>query len=69
MSEAIFMKSLGTLVLRMVVRKLAFHLCDKGLDPGGNTLYGPLLPLVVVLSPRGFYPGSPFFPSPQNQHF
>lgn len=39
MSEAIFMKSLLTLVLKRVVRKLAFHWCGKGLDPGlGNSV-------------------------------
>ena len=30
---------------------------------------GPELLLVLVLAPRGFSPGTPFFSSPQNQHF
>jgi len=25
--------------------------------------------LVLVLAPRDFFPGTPVFPSPQNQHF
>ena len=43
-----------------VVRALASHQCVPGSIPG---------PGVLFVASRGFSPGTPVFPSPQNQHF
>ena len=47
----------------------ASHQCGLGSIPGFGVKYGLSLLLVLVLAPRGFSPGTPVFPSPQNQHF
>ena len=52
-----------------VVRALAFHQCDPGSNPGVDATCGLSLLLVLSLSPRGFSPGTPVFPSPQNPTF
>ena len=52
-----------------VVRALAFHQCDPGSNPGVDATCGLSLLLVLSLAPRGFSPGTPVFPSPQNPTF
>ena len=52
-----------------VVRALACHQCGPGSNPSVDTICGLSLLLVLSLAPRGFSPGTPVFPSPQNQHF
>ena len=52
-----------------VVRALASQQCGPGLIPGLGVRCGLSLLLVLVFAPRGFSPGTPVFPSPQNQHF
>ena len=52
-----------------VVRALASHQCGPGSNPGVDAICGLSLLLVLSLAPRGFSPGTPVFPSPQNQHF
>ena len=52
-----------------VVRALAFHQCDPGSNPGVDVTCGLSLLLVLSLAPRGFSPGTPVFPSPQNPTF
>ena len=48
----------------------ASHQCGPGSIPGLGVKCGLSLLLVLVLAPRGFSPGTPVFPSPQeNQHF
>ena len=47
-----------------VVRALASH-CGPGSIPELGAICGLSLSLVLVLPPRGFFPGSPVFPSPQ----
>jgi len=49
-----------------MVRALASHQCGPGSSPGFGVRYGLSLLLVLVLAPRGFSPGTPVFPSPQN---
>ena len=50
-----------------VVRVLAFHQCVPGSIPALGVICG-LSMLVLYSVPRGFSPGTPVFPSPQNQH-
>ena len=50
------------------VRALASHQCGPGSNPGVDAICGLSLLLVLSLAPRGFSPGTPVFPSPQNQH-
>ena len=45
------------------------HQCGPGSNPGVDAICGLSLLLVLSLAPRGFSPGTPVFPSPQNQHF
>ena len=52
-----------------VVRALAFHQRDPGSNPGVDVTCGLSLLLVLSLAPRGFSPGTPVFPSPQNPTF
>ena len=52
-----------------VVRALASHQCGPGSNPGVDAIWGLSLLLVVSLSPRGFSPGTPVFPSPQKPAF
>ena len=49
-----------------VVRGLASH---PGFTPGVDAICGLSLLLVLSLAPRGFSPGTPFFPSPQKPTF
>ena len=46
-------------------RALAFHQCGPGSIPGLGVISGLSL-LVLYSAPRGFSPGTPVFPSPQN---
>ena len=48
-----------------VVRALASHQCGPGSTPGVDAICGLSLLLVLSLAPRGFFPGTPVFPSPQ----
>ena len=52
-----------------MVRALASHQCGPGSNPGVDAICGLSLLLVLFSAPRGFSPGTPVFPSPQNQHF
>ena len=52
-----------------VVRALASHQCGPGSNPGVDAMCGLSLLLVLSLAPRGFSPGTPVFPSPQNPTF
>ena len=52
-----------------VVRALASHQCGPGSNPGVHAICGLSLLLVLSLAPRGFSPGIPLFPSPQNPTF
>ena len=47
------------------VRVLASHQCGPGSILGLGVICGLSLLLVLVLSPKGFSPGSPVFPSPK----
>jgi len=47
-----------------VVRALASHQCGLGTNPGIDAICGLSLLLVLSLAPRGFFPGTPVFPSP-----
>ena len=49
-----------------VVRGLASH---PGFTSGVDAICGLSLLLVLSLAPRGFSPGTPFFPSPQTPTF
>ena len=49
----------------VVVRALASHQCDPGLNPGVDAICGLSLLLVLSFAPRGFSPGTTVFPSPQ----
>ena len=54
----------------VVVRELASHQCGPGSrNPGVDAICGLSLLLVLSLSPRGFSPGTPVFPSPQKATF
>ena len=44
-----------------MVRALAFYQCGPGSNPRVDTIRG----LRLLLVPRGFFPGTPVFPSPQ----
>ena len=48
-----------------VVRALASHQCGPGSTPGVDAICGLTLLFVLSLAPRGFFPGTPVFPSPQ----
>ena len=52
-----------------VVRALASHQCVPGSIPGPSVICALSLLLVLFSAPRGFSPGTPVFPSLQNQHF
>ena len=52
-----------------VVRALASHPSGPCLNSGADTICGLRLLLGLSLTPRGFSPDTPVFPSPQNQHF
>ena len=52
-----------------VVRAIASHQCGPGSNPSVDAMCGLSLLLVLSFAPRGFSPGSPVFPSLQNQHF
>ena len=52
-----------------VVRALASHLCGPGSNPSVDAICGLSLLLVLYLTPRGFSPGTPVFPSPQKPAF
>ena len=52
-----------------MVRVLASHQCGPGSNPGIGAIYGLSLLLVLSFAPRGFFPGTPVFPSPQKQPF
>ena len=51
-----------------VVRALAFHQCGPGSIHGSDVLCGLSL-LVLFSAPRGFFPGTPVFPSHQKPTF
>ena len=48
------------------MRALASHQCGAGSNPGVDTICWWSLLLALSLAPRGFSPGTPVFPSPQN---
>ena len=48
-----------------VVRALASHQCGRRSNPGVDTICGLSLLLVLYIVSRGFSPGTPVFPSPQ----
>ena len=52
-----------------MVRALASHQCGRGSNPGVGAICGLSLLLVLSLTPRGFSPGTPVFPSPQKPTF
>ena len=52
-----------------MVRALASHQCGPASNPGVNAICGLSLLLVLSLASRGFSPGTPVFPSPQNPTF
>ena len=52
-----------------MVRVLASHQRGLGSNPGVDAICGLNLFLVLSFAPRGFSPGTPVFPSLQNQHF
>ena len=52
-----------------MVRALAFHQSGPCSNPGVNAICGLSLLLVLSFAPRGFFPGSPVFPSPQKPKF
>ena len=52
-----------------MVRALASHQCVPGSIPGPAVKCGLSLLLVLFSAPRGFSPGPPVFPSPQNPKF
>ena len=47
-----------------VARAFAFHQCVPGSIPGPGVICGFSLLLVLYSAPRGFFPGTPVFPSP-----
>ena len=51
-----------------MVRALASHRCGPTSIPRFGVLYGLTL-LVLFAAPRGFFPGTPAFPSPRNPTF
>ena len=52
-----------------VVRAIVTHQCDPGSNPGVHAICGLSLLLVLSLALRGFFPGTPVFPSPQNPKY
>ena len=52
-----------------VVRALASHQCGPRSNTGVDAIYGLSLLLVLSFAPRGFFPGTLVFPSPQKQPF
>ena len=53
----------------VVVRALASHQCGLDSIPGLGVICGLSLLLVLILAPRGFSRGTPFFPCPQKRTF
>ena len=53
----------------VVMKALASHQWGPGSNPGVDAIFGSSLLWVLSFAPRGFSPGTPVFPSPQNQHF
>ena len=51
------------------VRALTSHQCGPGSNPSDDAICGLSLLLVLSLTPRGFSPGTPVFPSPQKPTF
>ena len=52
-----------------VVRALASHQCGPGSNTGVDAICGLSLLLVLSFAPRGFFPGTLVFPSPQKPTF
>ena len=52
-----------------MVRTLASHPCGPGSNLGVDAICGFSLLLVLFFAPRGFFPGTPVFPSPQKLTF
>ena len=52
-----------------MVRALASHQCGPDSNPSVDAICGLSLLLVLSLAPRGFFPGTPVFPSPQKPTF
>ena len=52
-----------------VVRALASHQCGLGSNSGVDAICRLSLLLVLSFAPRGFFPGTPVFPSPQKPTF
>ena len=52
-----------------MVRALAFHQCGPGSNPGVDATCGLSLLLVLSFAARGFFPGTPVFPSPEKPTF
>ena len=52
-----------------MVRALISHQCGLGSTPGMDAICGLSLLLVLSFPLRGFSPGTPVFPSPQNPTF
>ena len=52
-----------------MVRAFASHQCGLGSNPGVDAICGLSLLLVLSIAPRGFFPGTPVFPSPQKPTF
>ena len=48
-----------------MVRALTSHQCGPASNPSVNAICGLSLLLVLSFAPRGFFPGTPVFPSPQ----
>ena len=51
------------------MRALASHQCVRGSIPGPGVICRLSLLLVLYSGLTGFPPGTPVYPSPQNQHF
>ena len=65
--HVVFLVMLGSRV-GAVMRALAFHQFVPGSIPGPGVICGLSL-LVLYSAPRGFYPGTQVFPSPQKPTF
>ena len=53
----------------VVVRALASQQRGPGSNPGVDAICGLSLLLLLSFAPRGFFPGTPVFPSPQKPTF
>ena len=51
------------------LKALAFHQCDPDSNTGVQTIRELSLLLVLSLTPRGYSPVTPVFPSPQKPTF